>query len=138
MVTKGRRGGGMNQEFGISRYKVCTRAKSFQSRSILCNPLDCSPPGSSVHGNSLSKTIGMGCCGLLQDIFLTQGLTSGLLRLLHWQAGSFLAPPGKLKVLYVKQTNKKVLLYSTGNYIQYFVTNYNGKEYEKEYVYMYD
>ena len=28
---------------------------------------------------------------------------------------------------------KKVLLYSTGNYIQYPVTNHDGKEYEKEY-----
>ena len=26
----------------------------------------------------------------------------------------------------------KILLYSTGNYIQYLVINYNGKEYEKE------
>ena len=26
----------------------------------------------------------------------------------------------------------KVLLYSTGNYIQYPVINHNGKEYEKE------
>ena len=30
----------------------------------------------------------------------------------------------------------KVLLYSTGNYIQYPVINHNGKEYEKEYIYM--
>ena len=28
----------------------------------------------------------------------------------------------------------KVILYSTGNYIQYSVTNHNGKEYEKEYI----
>ena len=28
-------------------------------------------------------------------------------------------------------------LYSTGNYIQYPVTNHNGKEYEKEYIYIY-
>ena len=31
--------------------------------------------------------------------------------------------------------NNKVLLYSTGNYIQYLVVTYNGKEYEKEYIY---
>ena len=29
--------------------------------------------------------------------------------------------------------NNKVLLYSTGNYIQYLLINYNGKESEKEY-----
>ena len=28
--------------------------------------------------------------------------------------------------------NNKVLLYSTGNYIQYPVRNHNGKQYEKE------
>ena len=27
-------------------------------------------------------------------------------------------------------------LYSTRNYIQYPLTNHNGKEYEKEYIYM--
>ena len=31
-----------------------------------------------------------------------------------------------------KQTHSKVLLHSTGNYIQYLVINYNGKDYEKE------
>ena len=30
----------------------------------------------------------------------------------------------------------KVLLNNTGNYIQNLVRNYNGKEYEKEYVYI--
>ena len=33
-------------------------------------------------------------------------------------------------------TNKD-LLYSTGNYIQYLVIIYNGKESEKEYIYIY-
>ena len=32
--------------------------------------------------------------------------------------------------------NNEVLLYSTGNYIQYPVINQNEKEYEKEYVYI--
>ena len=34
--------------------------------------------------------------------------------------------------LYVGWINKKVLLYTAENYIQYPVINYNGKEYEKE------
>ena len=33
--------------------------------------------------------------------------------------------------------NNKDLLYSTGNYILYLVIAYNGKEYEKEYIYIY-
>ena len=38
-------------------------------------------------------------------------------------------------LLYVKQVNNKDLRYSTGNYTQYFVITYNGKESEKEYIY---
>ena len=41
--------------------------------------MDCSPPGSSVHGNSLDKNAGVGCHALLQGIFSTQGLNPGLL-----------------------------------------------------------
>ena len=35
-----------------------------------------------------------------------------------------------------RMDNNKVLLNSTGNYIQYPVINQNGKEYEKEYIYV--
>ena len=38
------------------------------------------------------------------------------------------------KLLYREQINDKALLYSTGNNIQYPVTNPNGREYEKEYI----
>ena len=40
----------------------------------------------------------------------------------------------RCKLLYREWINNKVLLYSTGNYIQYPVINHNGKEYEKEHV----
>ena len=36
-------------------------------------------------------------------------------------------------LLYIKQINNKDLLYSTGNYIQYLVITYKGKESEKKY-----
>ena len=45
----------------------------------LCDPMDCGPPGSSVHRDSPGKNIGMGCHALLQGIFPTQGLNPGLL-----------------------------------------------------------
>ena len=35
-----------------------------------CNPMDCSPPGSSVHGGSPGKNTGVGCHPLLQYFFL--------------------------------------------------------------------
>ena len=40
------------------------------------------------------------------------------------------------KLLYIGEINSKVLLYSTGNNIQYLVINHNGKEYEKECMYV--
>ena len=43
----------------------------------------------------------------------------------------------RYKLPYIKQVNNKVLLYSTGNYIQYAVINHNGKEYIKKYIYIY-
>ena len=38
-------------------------------------------------------------------------------------------------LLYIKQITNRDLLYSTGNYTQYFVITYKGKESEKEYIY---
>ena len=43
----------------------------------------------------------------------------------------------RCKLLYIEWINNKDLLYSTGNYIQYPVINPNGKEYEKEKIYIY-
>ena len=40
--------------------------------------MDCSLPGSSVHGDSPGKNTGVGCHALLQGIFLTQGSNPGL------------------------------------------------------------
>ena len=45
---------------------------------LLCDPMDCSPPGSSVHGDSPGKNTGVGCHAFLQGIFPTPGSNSGL------------------------------------------------------------
>ena len=42
------------------------------------NSMDCSPQGSSVHGESPGKNTGVGCHALLQGIFPTQGSNPGL------------------------------------------------------------
>ena len=42
----------------------------------------------------------------------------------------------RCKLLYIECINNKVLLCSTGNYIEYPAINHNGKEYEKERVYI--
>ena len=51
---------------------VCMWTKSIQSCLTLCNPMDCSPRGSSVHGDSPGKNTGMGCHALLQGILPAQ------------------------------------------------------------------
>ena len=43
----------------------------------------------------------------------------------------------RCKLFYVEWINNKVLLISTWNDIQYPVINHNGKEYEKECIYVY-
>ena len=52
-----------------------------QSCLTLCNPMDCSLPGSSVHGifQAIILEWVPGCYFLLQGIFLSQGLNPGLL-----------------------------------------------------------
>ena len=58
-----------------------------QSCPTLCNPMDYSPPGSSVCGIFHSRILE--CCHfLLQRIFLNQGLSPHLLCLLHCQVDS--------------------------------------------------
>ena len=61
--------------FVKNKVSVCLIA---QSCLTLCNPMECSPPGSSVHGDSPGKNTGVGCHTLLQGIFSTQRLNTGL------------------------------------------------------------
>ena len=61
---------------------VCSVAQSFPT---LWNPMDCSPPGSCVHG-IFQKKFWRRLPYLLQGVFLTQESSPHLLRLLHWQA----------------------------------------------------
>ena len=42
------------------RMCACVGAKSLQSRPTLWDPMDCSPPGSSVHGDSPGTNTGVG------------------------------------------------------------------------------
>ena len=64
-------------------FKWCAICKCLclvtQSCPTHCDPMDCSPSGSSVQGDSLGKNTGVGCHALLQGIFPTQGWNPGLL-----------------------------------------------------------
>ena len=64
----------------------CTRAQHVsvclvtQSCPTRCDTMVCSPPGSSVHGDSPGKNTGVGFHALFQGIFLTHGSNPGLPR----------------------------------------------------------
>ena len=74
----------------------------------LCDPMDCSLPGSSIHGILQERILEWVSIFFLQGIFLTQGSNSCLL---HWQAGSLpLAPPGKPRSLLYNSMAQKGLV----------------------------
>ena len=54
---------------------IATKKKSevAQSCPTLCDPMDCCPPGFSLHGDSPGKNTGVGYHFHLQGIFLIQG-----------------------------------------------------------------
>ena len=77
---------------------VCVCVLSHFSRVWLCNPMDCSPPGSSVHGILQERT--------LEWVATPSSRGPSPPRvscLLHWQAGFLpLAPPGKPLYMYTR------------------------------------
>ena len=63
---------------------------AWTSLHMLQNPMNCSLPDSSAHGDSPGKNTGVGCHALLQGIFSTQESNRHLLHLLLWQVESLL------------------------------------------------
>ena len=57
-------------------YGMCVLSHSVMSDFF--DPINCSPPCSSVHGDSPGKNTGVGFHAHLQSIFPTQGLNPGL------------------------------------------------------------
>ena len=112
---------------------ICVLCLIAQLCPTFCDPMDCSPPGSSIHGDSPGKNIGVSCHELLQGIFPTQGPNPGLLRcrwilyhLSHQGRGTYVKPssaflypgPRMPKACingseYLELYNEKVILLST-------------------------
>ena len=63
----------------LSPSHLCVLCLVTQSCPTLCNPMDYSPSGFSVHEDSPGKNTGVGCHALFQGIFSTQGSNPGLL-----------------------------------------------------------
>ena len=69
----------------------------------LCDSMDCSLPGSSVHSDSPGKNTGMGCHAFFQGIFPIQGSNPSLP---YYRWDSLLSePPGKRKLSNYAQTS---------------------------------
>ena len=107
---------------------------------ILCDPTDCSLPGSSIHGDFSGKDTAVDCHFFLQGIFRTQGSNTSPL---HGQVYSLLlshqGSHPQFRALQKQRAGRAwlaccslliqgALLYSTENYIQYLEINHNGKE----------
>ena len=75
---------------------VRVHAKSLQWCQTLCNPVDCSPPGFSVHGVLQARILEWVIMPSSRGSSWSRDWTHVSLCLLHWQVGSLpLAPPGK-------------------------------------------
>ena len=66
----------VSQSWWLSKFVLCFVAQSYLT---LCDLVDCSPPGTSVLGDSPGNNIGVDCNALFQGIFPNQGSNSGLL-----------------------------------------------------------
>ena len=101
---------------------LCCAVLSHSVEFTLCNLVDCSPPGSYVHGDSPGKNTRMGCHAFLQGIFPTQGSNPGLphcrsilYHLSHWgrskstlrQSNSSSSGSCFLHLLYLAHLKKK-------------------------------
>ena len=88
---------GVGCHFLLQCMKVKSESEVAQSCPTLCHPVDCSLPGSSIHGILQARILGM---PFPPSKYLPDpGLKPCLLHLLHWQVGSLpLASRGKEKV----------------------------------------
>ena len=93
--------GGPLKTHHAPRSFVLRACSAIQSCPTLCDPMDCSPPGSSVHG-VLQARIGEKVAIPPPGDLPNPGIEPSFLCFLHWQAGSLpLAPAGKPKAVYI-------------------------------------
>ena len=69
---------------------VCMQARSLSHVQLVCDPVDCSPPGSSVHGISQARILETIAISSSRGSSRPKGPKPHLLRLLHWQVDSSL------------------------------------------------
>ena len=75
---------------------ACMHAKSLQSCLILCDPIDCSPPGSSVHGILQARVLEWGA------VSFSKGNQRSNLGPQQWKGGVLTTgPSGKSLFMYL-------------------------------------
>ena len=82
---------------------ICLAA---QSCPALCNSMDCSPPGSSIHEILPGRNTGVGCHALLQGILPTQRSDPGLSL-----AGGFFIVWATRKPIYIIKSKSNIFMY---------------------------
>ena len=88
---------------------ICMRAKSLQLCPTLCDPMDCSPPGCSVHRILQARILERVAMPFLQGIFPTQGSNTRLMS--PALAGEFFTTSATWEAhKYIYIYNKKELL----------------------------
>ena len=100
---------------------MCVQAKSLNCVR-LCDPMDCSLPGSSVHGILQARILECIAVPSSRGIFLTQGSNPCLLPLLNWQTGSLRF------VVFQKMLGQKESSKSEGSAIKIHVSKCTSKQ----------
>ena len=93
---------------GKKKYTVCCccHCCCLSHIPLFCDPMDCSPPGSSVHGILQARILEWVAIFISRGIFLTQRLN---LYILHWQADSLpLSHQGNSNILTIKRGAQEV------------------------------
>ena len=86
--------------------------------------MDCSPPGSSVHGDSPGKNTGVGCFVLLQGIFLHPGIEPAPLMSSALAVG-LLTTSTTWEALKSNLTVEKTNIYHLSNMTEVNINSYN-------------
>ena len=116
---------------------ACMCAQSLQLYPTLCDAMDCSPPGSSVHGILQARILEWVAMPSSRGIFpRDQGSNLSLLCVLNWQMGSLLLVPPNPQSHNLKNQFLQIFLWKNtwrgrykGNfYLSFLLRNYRETE----------
>ena len=86
MDTKRGKGGGMDWEIGTDICSAAAAAKSLQLCPTLSYPMDCSPPGSSIHGIFQARVLEWGAIAFSVPMNIQGQFPLGLTGLISLQS----------------------------------------------------